>query len=172
MAEVEEAPAEATQPEVEEAPAAETQPEVEDVPAEATQPEVEDVLAEATQPEVEDAPPLTESLTGVQEAPVEAVPEISEAAEILEDSEPATEESTTLNGRTLDPDAIICPSCGSGDVRKNGHQNGKQRYACKDCGRQFVETAALSPGDELPTAGKPKGGSKGFGRKMKGKRKK
>lgn len=145
LAEVEEAPVEETQPEVEEAPVAETQPEVEETPAEA---------------------PLTESLTGVEEAPVEAIPEISEA------SEPATEESATVNGRTLDPDAIICPSCGSGDVRKNGHQNGKQRYACKDCGRQFVETAALSPGDELPTTGKPKEGSKGFGRKMKGKRKK
>ncbi|MBD2315167.1 hypothetical protein H6G20_26215 [Desertifilum sp. FACHB-1129] len=175
LAEVEEAPVEETQLEVEETPVAETQPEVEEAPVAETQLEVEETPVAETQPEVEEAPveaPLTESLTGVEEAPVEAVPEISEAAEISEDSEPATEESATVNGRTLDPDAIICPSCGSGDVRKNGHQNGKQRYACKDCGRQFVETAALSPGDELPTTGKSNVGSKGFGRKMKGKRKK
>lgn len=33
----------------------------------------------------------------------------------------------------------ICPNCGSGRHKKNGHiHNGKQNYRCKDCGRQFV----------------------------------
>lgn len=33
----------------------------------------------------------------------------------------------------------VCPSCGSGRYKKNGHlRNGKQNYRCKDCGRQFV----------------------------------
>jgi IS1 family transposase/transposase-like protein len=34
---------------------------------------------------------------------------------------------------------IICPKCGSGHCKKNGHiHNGKQNYRCKGCGSQFV----------------------------------
>jgi len=33
----------------------------------------------------------------------------------------------------------ICPACGSGRCKKNGHiHNGKQNHLCKGCGRQFV----------------------------------
>jgi insertion element IS1 protein InsB len=33
-----------------------------------------------------------------------------------------------------------CPGCGSEEVIKNGHiHNGKPKFACKTCGRQFVE---------------------------------
>lgn len=33
-----------------------------------------------------------------------------------------------------------CPTCGSDKVIKNGTtHNGKAKYACKGCGRQFVE---------------------------------
>jgi len=33
-----------------------------------------------------------------------------------------------------------CPGCQSQAIVKNGSiHNGKQKYACKDCGRQFVE---------------------------------
>lgn len=33
-----------------------------------------------------------------------------------------------------------CPACNSKNIIKNGSiHNGKQKYACKDCGRQFVE---------------------------------
>ena len=32
---------------------------------------------------------------------------------------------------------MICPECQSEKVAKNGHRHGKQRYVCKDCGRQF-----------------------------------
>ncbi len=33
-----------------------------------------------------------------------------------------------------------CPNCSSEKTVKNGHiHNGKQRYKCHDCGRQFVE---------------------------------
>ncbi|MDM8568537.1 hypothetical protein QUF50_03290 [Thiotrichales bacterium HSG1] len=32
-----------------------------------------------------------------------------------------------------------CPTCNSENIIKNGSiHNGKQKYACKDCGRQFV----------------------------------
>jgi len=34
----------------------------------------------------------------------------------------------------------ICPLCASSQTVKNGHiHNGKQRFKCRDCGRQFVE---------------------------------
>ena len=33
-----------------------------------------------------------------------------------------------------------CPQCNSCNVKKNGHQNGKQRWKCKDCGRIFRES--------------------------------
>ncbi|NET45726.1 NYN domain-containing protein [Okeania sp. SIO2B3] len=31
-----------------------------------------------------------------------------------------------------------CPTCGSTSLRKNGRPNNRQRYRCKDCGRQFM----------------------------------
>jgi transposase-like protein len=34
---------------------------------------------------------------------------------------------------------INCPECQSNNLKRNGHiHNGKQRYLCKDCGRQFT----------------------------------
>jgi transposase-like protein len=34
---------------------------------------------------------------------------------------------------------MICPDCQSDRVAKNGHQQGRQRYICRGCGRQFVD---------------------------------
>jgi insertion element IS1 protein InsB len=35
---------------------------------------------------------------------------------------------------------MICPSCNSQNTRKNGTiHNGKKKFICRDCGRQFVE---------------------------------
>jgi transposase-like protein/AcrR family transcriptional regulator len=34
---------------------------------------------------------------------------------------------------------MICPDCQSDRVAKNGRQQGKQRYVCRGCGRQFVD---------------------------------
>ena len=35
---------------------------------------------------------------------------------------------------------MVCPSCGSERTIKNGTiHNGKQKYECKECARQFVE---------------------------------
>ncbi|MFM7426820.1 MAG: IS1 family transposase, partial [Elainella sp.] len=43
---------------------------------------------------------------------------------------------------------LICPSCGSDDVMKNGTtRRGKQNYNCRDCGRQFVENPQWKPVD-------------------------
>ena len=33
-----------------------------------------------------------------------------------------------------------CPQCGSQNISKNGHRDRKQRYICKECGKQFLET--------------------------------
>jgi predicted RNA-binding Zn-ribbon protein involved in translation (DUF1610 family) len=33
---------------------------------------------------------------------------------------------------------ITCPKCESTNSRKNGHRQGKQRYVCKDCGKEFL----------------------------------
>ena len=41
---------------------------------------------------------------------------------------------------TLIPLMPHCPECHSRSIVKNGHiHNGKQRFKCHDCGRQFVE---------------------------------
>jgi AcrR family transcriptional regulator len=34
---------------------------------------------------------------------------------------------------------MICPACQSDRVAKNGRQQGKQRYICRECGRQFLD---------------------------------
>jgi transposase-like protein len=34
---------------------------------------------------------------------------------------------------------MMCPDCQSDRVAKNGHQQGKQRYVCQECGRQFID---------------------------------
>jgi AcrR family transcriptional regulator/transposase-like protein len=39
----------------------------------------------------------------------------------------------------LHSDRMICPDCQSDRVAKNGRQQGKQRYVCRGCGRQFVD---------------------------------
>jgi transposase-like protein len=36
-----------------------------------------------------------------------------------------------------------CPHCHSHNTRKDGYQNGKQRFECKDCGRIFRESYDL-----------------------------
>ncbi|MFM7424835.1 MAG: IS1 family transposase [Elainella sp.] len=43
---------------------------------------------------------------------------------------------------------MICPSCGSDNVMKNGTtRRGKQNYKCRDCGRQFVDPPQWKPVD-------------------------
>jgi AcrR family transcriptional regulator len=39
----------------------------------------------------------------------------------------------------LHNEKMICPDCQSDRVAKNGRQQGKQRYICRGCGRQFVD---------------------------------
>jgi insertion element IS1 protein InsB len=48
---------------------------------------------------------------------------------------------------------LTCPECQSTNLKKNGHiHNGKQRYVCKACGRQFTpEGTKKTIGDEIKT---------------------
>jgi len=44
---------------------------------------------------------------------------------------------------------MICPRCWSGKIIKNGSiHNGKQKYMCRECSRQFVENPANNPVSE------------------------
>jgi len=36
-----------------------------------------------------------------------------------------------------------CPDCKSEQLSKNGYWHRKQRYLCKECGKQFPETYAF-----------------------------
>ncbi|AFY93281.1 transcriptional regulator [Chamaesiphon minutus PCC 6605] len=36
-------------------------------------------------------------------------------------------------------EVMICVKCGSDRIAKNGHRNDKQRYLCKNCGKQFAQ---------------------------------
>jgi transposase-like protein/AcrR family transcriptional regulator len=38
---------------------------------------------------------------------------------------------------------MICMRCGSDRVAKNGHRHNKQRYICRDCGKQFADEYSL-----------------------------
>ena len=33
-----------------------------------------------------------------------------------------------------------CPRCGSKEKVKSGYNKGKQKYLCKECGRNYTET--------------------------------
>ena len=44
---------------------------------------------------------------------------------------------------------MFCPKCRSTNIIKNGFiHNGKQKYQCKDCSRQFVENPTNVISDE------------------------
>lgn len=45
-----------------------------------------------------------------------------------------------------------CPKCESISWHKNGHSKGRQRYRCKNCGKQFLEDAAVGPPAALESA--------------------
>jgi IS1 family transposase/transposase-like protein len=48
---------------------------------------------------------------------------------------------------------LICPTCGSDDIMKNGTtRREKQNHKCRDCGRQFVENPQWKPIDPDRTA--------------------
>jgi insertion element IS1 protein InsB len=43
---------------------------------------------------------------------------------------------------------LVCPTCGSDDIVKNGlTRRAKQNHKCRDCGRQFIEDPQWKPID-------------------------
>jgi len=51
---------------------------------------------------------------------------------------------------------IECPHCGSGRIVRNGHQNNKQSYLCRDCKKSFAQTTgtAIQGSHSSPTVWK------------------
>lgn len=100
-------------------------------PASERSPEAEPVVADS--PTVEQKSP-----------PVETVPKSAEqkATVILEERAPIVEEKASDEKAE---EQIQCPACHSTDLRKNGHRNDKQRYICKDCGKQFAAPEPVTP---------------------------
>ena len=67
--------------------------------------------------------------------------------------------------RRRSPDNPSCPHCGATHVIRNGHEDGRQRWVCRTCGRSFGptfgtpmyrlrtppgEVALREPAEELP----------------------
>jgi predicted RNA-binding Zn-ribbon protein involved in translation (DUF1610 family) len=150
-AQVEETPQEVPAPEASTTVAAPTQ--VEETPQEVPAPEASTTVAAPAQ--VEETPqevPAPEASTTVaapaqvEETPQE-VPSASENATVnLKDAVTSLESVETDDRKTSDKEQEIqiqCPTCESTEIRKNGHRKDKQRYVCKDCGKQFVLPDAL-----------------------------
>ena len=151
--------------------------------------------ASVNEAEQAQAPSLLDRVSAVVEAVATALKDSDtekKNPEATVESAPVAEEKAS-DTQTLE---VTCPSCGSTDLRKNGRRQAKQRYACKECGRQFamldsaeaedkpkhearssVETSQVkNPQDVSDSGSKPaKGGSKkktkakGFGASKKAK---
>jgi len=74
---------------------------------------------------------LKELIGLTKELPEEALEEAYEALKGIKDKAEAEKESKPVE----------CLGCGSVHVVRNGKQNGRQFYLCKDCGKAFMETA-------------------------------
>jgi len=106
---------------------------------------------------VQDNEELLTTDTSETEAEVEPIPapslleRVSAVVEVmtttLKNPEAIASTPTTSDIKTI---AVTCPACGSTELRKNGRRQGKQRYACKDCSRQFAMADALQAEEQPP----------------------
>ena len=116
------------------AEAVQLNPEGIETPAtDSNEPETTDVSATLTEPV--QAPSLLDRVS----AAVEAVAATFKDPD-SDKKNPEVVEATAAPEKALDSKttAVTCPACGSTELRKNGRRQGKQRYACKECGRQFA----------------------------------
>ena len=93
--------------------------------------------ASVNEAEQAQAPSLLDRVSAVVEAVATALKDSDtekKNPEATVESAPVAEEKAS-DTQTLE---VTCPSCGSTDLRKNGRRQAKQRYACKECGRQFA----------------------------------
>ncbi len=109
---------------------------------------VEPLTTEAPTSEVEkaQAPTLVEQGSFVEAVatPLKESETDQKNSEAFVESAPAAAEKA-LDRKTVE---ITCPKCESTDIRKNGHRQGKQRYVCKDCGREFVMSSSAKAEDK------------------------
>ena len=100
---------------------------------------IEPSTTDAAADEVEDTPAST--LLEQVSTPDEAVSTpLKDSDADKKNSETVIEPAPAEAQKVSDSKAVevTCPKCESTDLRKNGRRQGKQRYICKDCGRQFV----------------------------------
>ena len=50
------------------------------------------------------------------------------------------------------PPGLICPSCGSGKIKRKGKRNGVQDYKCQVCGKAFCQQPYAGAGTHLPVS--------------------
>jgi DNA-directed RNA polymerase subunit RPC12/RpoP len=111
---------------------------------ESTTSNAEHQLEENSQLTLEDT--QTTGETNVEPASPSALAEREEEAPIVvQKPEPEQKSVRVEPPGTTDKDGkerttieVTCPKCESTRLRKNGHRQGKQRYVCKDCGKQFA----------------------------------
>jgi predicted RNA-binding Zn-ribbon protein involved in translation (DUF1610 family) len=108
--------------------------------------------APADEAEGTSAPTLLERVSSAVEAVVTTLKDIGVDQK---NSEAVIEPTRAKDDNTLDSQIseITCPKCHSTDIRKNGRRQDKQRYFCKDCGRQFV-TSSLAKEEDNPELNK------------------
>lgn len=123
-------------------------PEVEhkDAVEEANEAEEPTILAEAEDSSVNEAAAtvVEHPETELQDSEPVAEPTTTETV-VVDAVEPLTDDPPTQPAPVKEKKAsdiqtveITCPKCESTHIRKNGRRQGKQRYACKDCGREFI----------------------------------
>jgi predicted RNA-binding Zn-ribbon protein involved in translation (DUF1610 family) len=110
----------------------------------------ESVTTDAPVSETEKAQTLT--LLEQVSSPVEAVATpFKDSDADKKNSEAVVESASAGDEKVSDSKTaeITCPKCESTDIRKNGRRQGKQRYICKDCGREFMEADSDKATDKL-----------------------
>ncbi len=123
----------------------------------------ESVAVEETPLDVAPTPTTGASETDAEAVAVEEIPQqVLEEAPATAISESVAVEETPLDvaptpttgASETDVEAgvkIQCPKCESTEISKNGHRNQKQRYLCKDCGKQFVLPDSLGQNEDKQT---------------------
>ncbi len=103
--------------------------------------------APADEAEEAQAPTLLERVSSVVEA---VTTTLKNSDTDQKNSEATVAPAPVVDGKGSDSktEAITCPKCESTEIRKNGRRQGKQRYVCKDCGREFMGSDSAKAQDK------------------------
>ncbi len=132
------------------APVAPETPVLEETPSQA--PEVEQATVAEVLPQLETPAPVesqqvsspTEETKTNEDSLSPSSPEITSPELSIQPTISDSEEETQVK----------CPVCDSTQLRKNGHRKDKQKYICKDCGKQFVEPDAIAAKNQPSSSNK------------------